>query len=344
MKAVVVHAAGDLRVDDLPVPVPGPGQVRVRIVYGGICGSDLHYAHAGRNGVYEVTEPLTLGHEVVGVVDALGPGVDVANGALVAIHPATPTPAVGAPRGSGINLALGGTYLGSASTSPHTQGGFAEQLIVDEGQLRLLPAGLPLRRAVLAEPLAVAIHAVGLLGARVRGARVLVSGAGPIGALAISALRAAGTLHITATDLHHAPLDVALGVGADAVAQLGVDAPLESDSFDIVVEAAGAVPSLATALRVVRRGGAILQLGILPPGELPIPLASLVAKEVVLQGTQRFDSEIDEALDVLAGDAQIERVISHEFSIDDAVDAFARAADSTGSSKVILRITEDPSV
>ncbi|WP_193597132.1 L-idonate 5-dehydrogenase [Microbacterium sp. YJN-G] len=342
MKAVVVHAAGDLRVDELPVPDPGAGQVRVRIVYGGICGSDLHYAHSGRNGVYEVVEPLTLGHEVVGVVDRAGPGVDVAAGMPVAIHPATPTPAVGAARGSGLNLAVGGTYLGSASTSPHTQGGFAEHLIVMEGQLRPLPAGLPLRRAVLAEPLAVAIHAVGLLGDRVQGARVLVSGAGPIGALAISALRAAGASHITAADLHRAPLRTALGVGADAVVQLGVDPALTDDSFDIVVEAAGAVPSLVTALRVVRRGGAILQLGILPPGDLSIPLASMVAKEVHLQGTQRFDSEIDEAIDVLAADEQIENVISHEFDIADAAEAFEHASDATRSAKVILGISPDP--
>lgn len=342
MKAVVVHAAGDLRIDDLAVPEPGPDQVRVRIVYGGICGSDLHYAQSGRNGVYEVAEPLTLGHEVVGVVDAAGPGVDVPVGAAVAIHPATPTPAVGAARGSGLNLTVGGTYLGSASTSPHTQGGFAEHLIVTHAQLRALPDGLPLRRAVLAEPLAVAIHAVGLLGDRVRGARVLVSGAGPIGALAVSAMRAAGATHITATDLHRAPLETALGVGANAVVQIGVDPALADETFDIVVEAAGAVPSLATALRVVRRGGAILQLGILPPGDLPVPLASMVAKEVHLQGTQRFDTEMDEAIEMLAADDQIEQVISHEFDIADAVEAFARASDSTRSAKVILAISPDP--
>lgn len=344
MKAVVVHAAGDLRIDERPVPEPGTDQVRVRIVYGGICGSDLHYAQSGRNGVYEVTEPLTLGHEVVGIVDAVGPGADAAVGAAVAIHPATPTPPVGAARGSGLNLTVGGTYLGSASTSPHTQGGFAEYLIVTPAQLRELPRALPLRRAVLAEPLAVAIHAVGLLGDRVQGARVLVSGAGPIGALAIAALRAAGAAHITATDLHQAPLETALAVGADAAVQLGVDPTLDDDAFDVVVEAAGAVPSLVTALRVVRRGGAILQLGILPPGDLSVPLASMVAKEVQLQGTQRFDSEMDEALEMLVADERIQRVISHQFDIADAVGAFTRASDPTRSAKVILAISPDPTL
>lgn len=338
MKAVVVHGAGDLRVSELDRPRARAGQVVVRIVYGGICGSDLHYAHMGRNGIYEVVEPLTLGHEVVGVI---AESDSLAAGTPVAIHPATPTPAVGAARGSGLNLKVGGTYLGSASTSPHTQGGFAEYLVVDEAQLRPLPEELPLRRAVLTEPLAVAIHAVGLLGDKVTGARVLVSGSGPIGVLAVAALRQAGAAHIVAADLHRVPLDTALAVGADEAVQLGVDAPLADDDFDVVVEAAGVVPSLVTALRVVRRGGAILQLGMLPAGDLTLPLASLISKEVTLQGTQRFDSEIDEAIELLASDPRIEATISHEFPLAAAEEAFACASDATRSAKVILAISPD---
>lgn len=343
MKAVVVHGAGDLRIDEIDRPVPGPGQVLVRVVYGGICGSDLHYAHAGRNGVYEVKGPLTLGHEIVGVVAELGEGVtDAEIGARVAVHPASPTPPVGAPRGTGLNLAVGGTYLGSASTSPHTQGGFAEYLVTDAAQLRLLPGELSLRRAALAEPTAVAIHAVGLLGDRVRHARVLVSGSGPIGVLAIAALRRAGAAHITAADLHEFPLQTARAVGADDVVRLGADPALQDDVYDIVVEAAGVVASLSTALRVVRRGGAILQLGILPAGELTLQLASLVSKEVTLQGTQRFDSELDEAIELLTEEPRIEQAISHEYPLEDAVEAFRHAADAARSAKVILRISDDP--
>src|SRR5699024_8522227 len=214
MRAVVAHGPNDLRFDKLEIPQAGPGQVTVRVVYGGICGSDLHYARMGRNGIYEIDEPLILGHEVSGVVltDASG---SVPEGTPVAIHPATPTPEAGTPRGSGLNLSIGGTYLGSASTSPHTQGGFAEYLVVDKAQLRPLPETLPLRRSVLAEPLAVAIHAVGLLEERIPGARVLVSGSGPIGAFATAALREVGAAHITAADLHEVPLETARALGAD---------------------------------------------------------------------------------------------------------------------------------
>lgn len=336
MKAIIVHGAGDLRVEDVATPQPGSGEVLVRIIYGGICGSDMHYASSGRNGTFTLSEPLVLGHEVVGVVAEVGPGANGEAGMPVAIHPATPTPTSGSPRGTGLNLAPGGTYLGSASTMPHTQGGFAEYVVVTSAQLRPLPREVPLRRGVLAEPLAVAVHGVGLLGSRVDGARALVSGAGPIGVLATSALRHAGAAHITVADLHKRPLETAAGVGADATVQIGVDEPVPADSFDIVVESAGVVNSLATALSSVRRGGAILQLGILPPGELPIPLAPLVAKEVLLQGAQRFDVEMDEALELLAQGPRIEEIISHEYLADDAVEAFACAADAQRSGKVIL--------
>ncbi|EFL27881.1 L-idonate 5-dehydrogenase [Streptomyces himastatinicus ATCC 53653] len=254
MKAVVVHGPGDLRVDALPDLQVAPDRVAVRIVYGGICGSDLHYAADGRNGPYTVTEPLVLGHEVVGVVARSGRDVRddaPAVGTRVALHPATPCAPPDATGATGLHLRPGGTYLGSASTQPHTQGGFVELLEVLPGQLRPLPDGLPLRRAVLAEPLAVALHGVTQLGERVRGARVLVSGAGPIGALAIAGLRHAGAAGIVAADLQDFPLTVAAAVGAGETVNLSAGDSVPESSFDVVVEAAG---GRALARHRVERG------------------------------------------------------------------------------------------
>lgn len=344
MKAVVVYGAGDLRVEETESPELADDLVSVRIVYGGICGSDLHYAETGSNGAYTINEPLTLGHEVVGVVEAVGPAVvdETRVGDRVAIHPATPTPHRGGRHGVGLNLSRGGTYLGSASTDPHTQGGLVGFLQVRPEQLRLLPDGLPLRRAVLAEPLAVAVHGIARLGDRVAGARALISGAGPIGILAIAALRAAGASTIIATDLHAFPLKVAEAVGVDATAQIGVDEPIERDSFDIAVEAAGAVTSLATCLDGARRGGAVLQLGILPSGPVAVPMAELIMKELALFGSQRFDVEMDQAIALLDQDPALSSVISHSFRIEAAHQAFEIAADAAQSSKVVIAIGDDP--
>ena len=344
MKAVIAYTEGDLRVEPVAPAEVSPDRVLVRIVYGGICGSDLHYAKDGRNGAYTITSPLTLGHEVVGIVNEIGVAADtpLGVGARVAIHPARPTPLPGGTHGAGFNLVRGGSYLGSASTDPHTQGGFVEYLEVSPEQLRELPDELPLRRAALAEPLAVALHGIGRLGERVSGANVLVSGAGPIGCLAIIALNAAGAGRVVAADLQEVPLKVAREVGADDVVRLGAGEQIDPGSFDIVVEAAGAVPSLVAALAAVRPGGAVLQLGMLPAGPLPIPMAGLIAKEVTLFGSQRFDVELDASVELLASDPRAEAVISHVFGIDEAHDAFACAADSSRSAKVLINISEDP--
>ncbi|MCH6470178.1 zinc-binding dehydrogenase [Sinomonas terrae] len=344
MKAVIAHGEGDLRVEPVDPVAATPGNVLVRVVYGGICGSDLHYAKDGRNGAYVIKTPLTLGHEVVGVVHEIGPAAETSLGigARVAIHPARPTPLPGGVHGAGFHLIAGGSYLGSASTDPHTQGGFVELLAVAPEQLRELPEQLPLRRAALAEPLAVALHGIGRLGERVHGANVLVSGAGPIGCLAIIALRAAGAGRVVAADLQELPLQVAREVGADDVVRLGTGERIEPGGFDVVLEAAGAVPSLVAALDAVRPGGAVLQLGMLPAGPLPIPMAGLIAKEVTLFGSQRFDVELDASVELLANDPRAEAVITHVFGIDDAQDAFACASDSSRSSKVLINISEDP--
>ncbi|MFK4407490.1 threonine dehydrogenase-like Zn-dependent dehydrogenase [Bradyrhizobium ottawaense] len=75
MRAVVIHAPKDLRIDNYPDPAPGPGEVRVKIANGGICGSDLHYYHHGGFGVVRIQQPMALGHEIAGVVAAVGDGV-----------------------------------------------------------------------------------------------------------------------------------------------------------------------------------------------------------------------------------------------------------------------------
>lgn len=344
MRAVVVHGPADLRVDEIAAPPAPLDGVLVRIVYGGICGSDLHYAQDGRNGAYTVTEPLVLGHEVVGVVEHVGAEAVGAPpvGTRVAVHPATPCAPAGAGGPTGAHLRPGGAYLGSASTQPHTQGGLTELLPVGVDQLRPLPAGLPLRRAVLAEPLAVALHGIARLGSRVEGARALVSGTGPIGALAVAALRHAGAASVTAADLQALPLAVAGRVGADTLVNLSAGETVPDDTFDVVVEAAGVLPSLRTAIRAVRPGGAILQLGILPAGDLPVPMAAIVSREVALFGTQRFDHELDEAVRLLAADPALAAVVTDVFALEDAAAAFARAADSATSSKTVVHVSADP--
>lgn len=214
MKALAIHGKEDIRWEDREVPAPGDGEVRLRVNYVGICGSDLHYYFHGANGEYTIREPLTPGHELSGVVD-LDPSGRLASGTPVTVHPARYGPSI-----PGLedrpHLRPGGDYFGSAAANPHRQGGASEFLIVEEQMVRVLPENLPLERAALAEPLAVAIHAVSLADG-VAGKRVLVIGAGPIGLLVVAAAVHAGAGVVGASDVRTEPLERAQALGATEV-------------------------------------------------------------------------------------------------------------------------------
>ena len=335
MKAVVVHGAGDLRVETRPTPEPGPGQIALRMTHGGICGSDLHYYAHGAVGAFTLREPLVLGHEVVGTV-ADDPSGRLTAGTPVAVHPASPCGVCRECR-AGLAHVCGDTrYFGSAARFPHTQGGFAEYLVVRGDQARPLPPGLAPARAVLTEPLAVALHALSRAG-DVRGRTVLVSGAGPIGALVVGAAKAAGAAEVWATDLLDNPLRIARRVGADHTAQVGAE-KVPSEYFDIAVEASGAPAALGPVLAAVRRRGTLVQLGSLPAGPLGAELVAVVAKEIDIRGSFRFDAEFDEALALLAATDRLDPVVTHTFPLEKAVEAMAVAADAAVSGKVVLEL------
>ncbi|MET8024186.1 L-idonate 5-dehydrogenase [Streptomyces avermitilis] len=340
MLGCVIHGRGDLRVDELPEPAAGPGQALVAVRYGGVCGSDLHYWRHGGVGDFRLREPMVLGHEVVGTVLAYGPGAaGPAPGTAVAVHPATPCGVCPECADGRANVCRDTRYLGSAARVPHVQGGFAARVAVPAAQLRALPEGLDPRRAALAEPLSVALHAVRRAGP-VAGRQVLVTGAGPIGCLVVAAAKAAGAGRVTVTDLLPRALSYAAGVGADDVVR--ADDPADAgwpDSVDVAVEASGAAAGLDTCLRLVRRGGVVVQLGMLPPGQTPFAGNLVVSREIELRGAFRFADEFDEALTLLAREPAFDSLISAVVPLAAAESAFALAADRGEACKVLLDFT-----
>lgn len=337
MRACVVHGAGDLRVEERLPADPEPGEIAVTVTLGGICGSDLHYYQHGRVGDFAVREPMVLGHEVVGHVAALGPGTGgPAPGTPVAIHPATPCGTCRECAGGRRNICAHTRYLGSAARTPHVQGGFAQVVTVPADQIRPLPPGLDPRRAVLAEPLSVALHAVHRAG-DVRGKRVLVTGAGPIGCLVVAALRHRGAAEIVVSDLLDEPLRIAAAVGATTTARADrPENPVWAGEFDVAVEASGAPAGLRTCVERARRSGTVVLLGLLPPGEVGLLGNVAVTRELELRGAFRFDAEFDEALALLAEGLPVDPIVTHTFPLEETVAAFGTAQDRTVASKVLL--------
>ncbi|CAP55145.1 L-idonate 5-dehydrogenase [Gluconacetobacter diazotrophicus PA1 5] len=339
--ALVIHGKGDLRMDRIATPPPGPGEVRVRIAWGGICGSDMHYLRHGGVGASVLREPMVLGHEVSGTVEACGPDVHGWQaGEPVAIHPAKPCGTCPECRRGLHNLCRNMRFFGSAAYLPHTQGGFRRTMTVAASQLHRLPPGLDLRRAALAEPFAVALHAIARAGS-CAGKSVLVQGAGPIGALIVAGLAVRGAARIVAADLHDFPLSVARRLGATETWNTGAPAPDASrdEEFDIVFEATGVVAALPFAIAHTRRGGVLVQVGMFPPGTIEVPMAQIIARELDLRGTFRFDAEFAEALDLLAAHPQIaDGLVTHEFAFDAYAAAFDASSNRQAASKVMLEI------
>ncbi len=341
MRAVRIHAKQDMRTEQVPNPEPAAGEVRLRVRYAGICGSDLHYYADGTSGIFTIREPLIPGHEVSGVVD-FDPAGAFESGTPVTVHPATwGTPQPGL-TDEQRHLWPGGGYLGSASTWPHTHGGLAEQMVVRRDQVRPLPASLPVRRAALAEPLAVGLHALAVSGG-IEGKRVLVSGAGPIGLLAAAASAAEGAAEVVCADLLPGPLERARSLGAASpvpigTVQIGVE-DLPDSHFDVTLECAGVPSALHGLLLATRRAGIVVQVGNLPNEARPVNLAPLVSKEIQLRGTFRFNAEIDAAITLLDRHPQLEQVITHVLPIEDVSEAFAVATDANVSGKVLIEVS-----
>jgi L-idonate 5-dehydrogenase len=339
--AVVAHAKGDLRIDEVPLKDRAVDEAVIEVLYGGICGSDLHYWLHGAAGESILKAPLVLGHEISGrVVKAAADGTGPAAGTPVAVHPATPGPGSGpdAPRypAERPNLSPGCTYLGSAARYPHTDGAFSRYVNLPVRMLRALPENLDLRTAALIEPASVAWHAVARAG-DVAGKTALVIGSGPIGALAVAVLKRAGAARIVAVDMHAKPLEIATAVGADEVLNAADGEAIARVQADVVIESSGNHHGLASAIQGAVRGGTVVMVGLLPTGPQPVLISLAITRELDLRGSFRFNDEIDEVITALAdGTLNIGPVITHDYPVTDALEAFDIARNSAQSGKVLL--------
>lgn len=343
MKAIVIHGARDLRIEEREAEAVGPGQVEVAVEIGGICGSDLHYYQHGGFGTVRLREPMILGHEVAGRIVAVGPGVEALTlGQRVAVSPSRPCNACRYCLGGLQNQCLDMRFYGSAMPMPHIQGAFRQRLVVEAWQCHRVAEGISAELAALAEPFAVTLHAVARAGA-LQGRRVLVSGCGPIGALTIVAARAAGAREIVATDVMDAVLAKALAVDADRVINVASQAEqlaaygADKGYFDVQFEASGNGQAVRTGLEVLRPRGVLVQLGL--GGDVALPQNLVVAKEIDIRGTFRFHEEFGLAVDLInARRVDLQPLLSGIHPLEDAVAAFERAGDRSRAMKVQIAL------
>jgi len=341
-RACVLHAKEDVRIETCPVPEVGPDQVLVQVGAGGLCGSDIHYFWEGGIGTIRVSEPIIMGHEFAGTVKRVGSAVSrVKAGQMVAINPSQPCGHCrycmeGLPQ-----QCLDMHFLGSASLKPHTHGGFRDLIVVDAVQCEPVGDLVTVGEAACTEPLSVGVHAVSRAGSLFN-KRVLITGAGPIGALLTGAVRHAGAAEIVVTDISDAPLKAALAMGATRVIdtrqkpeQLAADYSADKGYFDVAFECTGVGPVLKSIFPVVRPQGTIVQVGVTPTPE--VAGNALVAKEIALIGTHRFHTEFAQAARLIGSRCiDVRPVISATLPMEEIAKAFQLARDRSTQMKVQL--------
>lgn len=342
----VLHAARDARSEDRPIPRVSPGQVLVKMQRMGICGSDVHYFLDGHIGRYVPTRPFVLGHEASGEIVAVAPDVDALQvGARVAIDPATPCRACRYCMEGRYNLCPNMRYLGSASTTPPTDGIFSEYAALPARNCFALPDALGYAEAAMVEPLSVAIHAARQAG-MLYGASVLITGGGAIGQLVLLVARAFGAGRIALSDVVEERRSFALQQGADAALNpangdmLAQAAECSPGGFDVVFEVSGAPPALRQAFETVRPGGSIVQVGSLP-AEVSLPANLIMSKELRLVGSFRFANVFQTAIDLAAsGRINLRPLITHTFPLAEFPEAMRVACARTGAIKVQISVNE----
>jgi L-idonate 5-dehydrogenase len=340
MRAVVIHAAKDLRIEEREAEPVGPGQVAVRIRAGGICGSDLHYYNHGGFGTVRVREPMILGHEIAGEVVEVAPDVSTLKlGDKVAINPSRPCRAcrfcfMGLP-----NQCLNMRFYGSAMPWPHIQGAFREMLVCDAGQC-VAASRASLGELAMAEPFSVVLHGLSRAGSLL-GARVLITGCGPIGALVVAAARFHGAAEIIVTDIVDEPLAIARQLGATHAFNTATNpealSPYAADKgqVDVMIECSGNERALRAGMEVVRPRGTIVQLGL--GGDMSVPQNMVVAKEFLITGSFRFHEEFPLAVSLIdSGRVNLTPLLTGSYPIEEAAVAFERANDRRNAMKVQL--------
>ena len=338
---LVIHAATDLRLEEQDAGDAGPGQVMVRVSKGGICGSDLHYFNHGGFGTVRLKAPMVLGHEVAGTVVAVADDVTrVKVGDRVAVNPSRPCSRCkycleGLP-----NQCLEMRFYGSAMRNPHVQGAFRNMLLCDAVQCEKVADGVSLSLAALAEPFSVGLHGVSRAGPLL-GKRVLVSGCGPIGALAIAAARVHGAAEIVVTDVVDEPLVIARKMGANLAINAATDKAwvqrysADKGTFDVMLECSGNERALRDGLEVMRPRGVVVQLGL--GGDVSIPQNMVVGKELSICGSFRFHAEFALAVALInEGRVDLSPVITGSYPMAEAVTAFKLAGDRTRAMKVLI--------
>jgi len=341
MKSMVLTEYKRLELKDMPMPEVRPGDVRIRVHSCGICGSDVH-GFDGSSG--RRIPPLIMGHEASGTVEALGGSVTAFEpGDRVTFDSTISCGACHYCRAGRANLCDQRRVLGVSPGEFRQHGAFAEYVVVPQHIVYRLPEGLSFEHAAMVEPVSVAVHAVSRTPIQLAD-RAVVLGCGMIGLMAIQAAKAAGCGTVFAVDLDDTRLERATRLGADVTINAKDDvsaqvvAACDGRGADVALEAVGAAAPIETAVKCLRKGGALTLIGNVTP-RVEIDLQAIVARELKLTGTSASNGEYPACLDLMVrGAIRVDELLTAVAPLEDGPSWFERLyAGEPGLLKVLLQ-------
>jgi 2-desacetyl-2-hydroxyethyl bacteriochlorophyllide A dehydrogenase len=317
-----VTQPGKIEIRETPVPSLGEFDVSIKVKASTICGSDLHI-FKGKHPF--VTLPIPVGHEIAGEVTDIGRSVSkVRPGDRVTVEPVIIC-------GHCYYCQQGNYHLCSNISFQYRQGqgGLTTDFIAPERWVHVLPENLPYKLGPLIEPLAVAVHAVGLANIEI-GDSVAIFGAGAVGLFILQVLRATGAGKIFISDIRDFRLDLALELGATQASNIKkmdvVKHILEqSDGMGVkkAFEAVGLESTLEQSLRSIRKGGQSILVGLFETESICIPANLFVQKEISLTGSQGYHWDFQRAIELVrVGKLELEKMVTHQFKLEQTQDAF----------------------
>ncbi|XP_068266238.1 sorbitol dehydrogenase isoform X2 [Nyctibius grandis] len=324
--AVVVHRAGDLRLENRPIPEPGPNEVLLRMHSVGICGSDVHYWQHGQIGDFVVKDPMVLGHEASGTVVKVGSGVThLKPGDRVAIEPGVPREMDEFCKTGRYNLSP--TIFFCAT--PPDDGNLCRYYKHSASYCYKLPDNVTFEEGALIEPLSVGIHACKRAGVTL-GSKVFVSGSGPIGLVNVIVAKMMGAAAVVITDFtiqvkNETPQEVASKVES-----------LLGCMPEITVECTGVQACIQAGIYATRSGGTLVLVG-LGPDMVTVPIVNAAVREVDIRGIFRYCNTWPVAIALLASKRiNVKPLVTHRFPLEKALEAFETTKRGEGV-KVMLK-------
>lgn len=343
---MVLHAQGDLRLEQRPIPEPGPNDVLLQMHSVGICGSDVHYWQYGKIGDFTVKKPMVLGHEAAGRVVKVGSAVvHLQVGDRVAVEPGVPREMDEFFKSGRYNLSP--TIFFCAT--PPDDGNLCRYYKHSASFCYKLPDNVTFEEGALIEPLSVAIHACRRASISL-GTTVLICGSGPIGMVCLLVAKAMGASQAVITDLSPERLAMAKELGADFVLTVNrgdraqdlaqrVEGLLGAQP-QVTIECTGVESSIQTAIYATRSGGVVVLVG-LGSDTVTVPLINAAVREVDIRGVFRYCNTWPMAIAMLAsGKVNVKPLVTHRFPLEQAVQAFETTRQGHGV-KVMLKCDQN---